>query len=118
LGVLQQYASPIEIYNNLANLFVAKFIGIQAHTFEMPPLTDGGATKLDFVGGWLHRSDRSQVGGAEPPGAQAGRGFEARPEQLELRRDNGHASSLSMTPRLSRELAPAPLCIWSATVKP
>ena len=38
LGVLQQYASPIEIYNNPVNLFVAKFIGSPSmNSSEMPP---------------------------------------------------------------------------------
>ena len=80
LGVLQQYASPIEIYNNPANLFVAKFIGSPSmKSFEMPPLDGWRRYQARFRGGRLHRSDRSQVGGAEPPGAQAGRGFRSAP---------------------------------------
>ena len=48
LGVLQQYASPIEIYNNPANLFVAKFIGSPSmNLLNSQLVTDGGASGLD-----------------------------------------------------------------------
>ena len=98
LGVLQQYASPIEIYNNPANLFVAKFIGSPSMNFlKCRLLTDGGATKLDFgAAGCIVVTDPKLVAQSRQAHKQDVV-FGARPEQLELRRDNGHASSLSMT---------------------
>jgi multiple sugar transport system ATP-binding protein len=98
LGVLQQYASPIEIYNNPANLFVAKFIGSPSmNLLKCRLLTDGGATKLDFgAAGCIVVTDPKLVAQSRQAHKQDVV-FGARHEQLELRRDNGHASSLSMT---------------------
>ena len=98
LGVLQQYASPIEIYNNPANLFVAKFIGSPSmNLLKCRLLTDGGANKLDFgAAGSIVVTDPKLVAQSRQAHKQ-NVVFGTRPEQLELRRDNGHASSLSMT---------------------
>jgi multiple sugar transport system ATP-binding protein len=98
LGVLQQYASPIEIYNSPANLFVAKFIG--SPSMNLLPcrlVTDGGGNRLDFgAAGSLVITDQqllAQCRKANNSNLVLG----ARPEQLELRNEDGHASSLRMT---------------------
>ena len=97
-GVLQQYASPIDIYNNPANLFVAKFIGSPSmNLLNCRLVTDGGATKLDFgSAGSIVVTDPKLL--AQSCHAQKqDLVFGTRPEQLELRRDDGYASSLRMT---------------------
>jgi multiple sugar transport system ATP-binding protein len=97
LGVLQQYASPIEIYNNPANLFVAKFIG--SPSMNLLPcrlVTDGGANRLDFgaVGSIIITDPQllAQSRKAQKPNLVLG----TRPEHLELRGED-EMSSLRMT---------------------
>jgi multiple sugar transport system ATP-binding protein len=46
-GVLQQVDSPMELYNNPKNLFVAGFIGSPAMNF-MPATVEGDSVKLPF----------------------------------------------------------------------
>jgi multiple sugar transport system ATP-binding protein len=46
-GVLQQVDTPMELYNNPKNLFVAGFIGSPAMNF-MPATVDGDTVKLPF----------------------------------------------------------------------
>jgi multiple sugar transport system ATP-binding protein len=46
-GVLQQVDSPMELYNNPKNLFVAGFIGSPAMNF-MPATVEGDSIKLPF----------------------------------------------------------------------
>ena len=98
LGVLQQFASPINIYNNPANLFVAKFIGSPSmNLLNCRLVTDGGATKLDFgSAGSILVTDPKLLAQTDHVSKQD-LVFGIRPEQLELRRDDGHASSLRMT---------------------
>src|SRR5580700_2762660 len=97
LGVLQQYASPIEIYNNPANLFVAKFIGSPSmNLLKCRLLTDGGANRLDFgaVGSIIITDPQllAQSRKAQKPNLVLG----TRPEHLELRGED-EMSSLRMT---------------------
>ncbi len=47
-GVLQQVDTPMELYNNPKNLFVAGFIGSPAMNF-MPATVDGGTLKLPMA---------------------------------------------------------------------
>src|SRR4051812_47661611 len=47
-GVLQQVASPMELYNNPRNLFVAGFIGSPGMNF-LPATIDNGVAKLPMV---------------------------------------------------------------------
>ena len=98
LGVLQQYATPLEIYNNPGNLFVARFIG--SPSMNLLPcrlMTDGGATRLDFgEAGTLDVTDSrllAQCRNAESQDLV----FGTRPEQLGLRGGGGDARALSMT---------------------
>jgi multiple sugar transport system ATP-binding protein len=98
LGVLQQYASPIEIYNKPANLFVAKFIG--SPSMNLLPcrlVADGDGNRIDFgAAGSIVITDPQLL-------AQSRRATKSnvvlgiRPEQTELRNEDGHASSLRMT---------------------
>ena len=53
-GVLQQVGTPLEVYNNPANLFVARFIG---------------APGMNLLKGWLAESDRGLVVDLGPLGA-------------------------------------------------
>jgi len=46
-GLLQQVGSPMELYNNPTNLFVAGFIGSPAMNF-MPATVEGDSVKLPF----------------------------------------------------------------------
>ena len=46
-GVLQQVGSPLELYNNPKNLFVAGFIGSPAMNF-MPATVEGDSVRLPF----------------------------------------------------------------------
>jgi multiple sugar transport system ATP-binding protein len=98
LGVLQQYASPIEIYNNPANLFVAKFIG--SPSMNLLPcrlVTDGGGNRLDFgAAGSIVITD-PQLMAQSRKAHNSNLVLGTRPEQLELRSEDGNASSLRMT---------------------
>jgi multiple sugar transport system ATP-binding protein len=53
-GVLQQVGTPLEVYNNPANLFVARFIG---------------APGMNLLKGWLAESDRGLIVDLGPLGA-------------------------------------------------
>ena len=97
-GVLQQYASPLEIYNNPVNLFVAKFIGSPSmNLLDCRLVTDGRLTKLDFGRtGTIEVTDPKLLAqGRRAPKPDLV--FGVRPEQIELRRGGGLASSLKMT---------------------
>ena len=49
LGVLQQYGTPIDVYNQPANSFVARFIGSPSmNLLHCRVVGENGATKLDF----------------------------------------------------------------------
>jgi multiple sugar transport system ATP-binding protein len=97
LGVLQQYASPLEIYNHPDNLFVARFIGSPSmNLLTCRLIVSGGTTKLDFGGaGTIDVTDpRLLARCRDAPGQDLVLG--ARPEQIVLRRDGGESASLQM----------------------
>ena len=49
LGILQQYGTPLEVYNEPANLFVANFMGSPSMNLLPCRITeDGGEVSLDF----------------------------------------------------------------------
>ncbi|HYZ27827.1 MAG TPA: sn-glycerol-3-phosphate ABC transporter ATP-binding protein UgpC, partial [Thermoleophilaceae bacterium] len=101
-GVVQQVGTPMELYNEPANLFVAGFIGSPAMNF-MPARVDGDTIKLPIGEVTLPQRVRERVGrldggssliaGIRPesfeeagaPGTDPGRGasFRARIEVLE-----------------------------------
>src|SRR3954463_7957112 len=60
-GVLQQVGSPMELYNNPLNLFVAGFIGSPAMNF-MPVTVEGDTVKLPFGDVRVPQSLRQRLG--------------------------------------------------------
>jgi multiple sugar transport system ATP-binding protein len=77
-GVLQQVGSPMELYNNPANLFVAGFIGSPAMNF-MPATVQGDSVKLPIGDVRLPQELRERVGRADGRQLIAG----IRPEDFE-----------------------------------
>jgi multiple sugar transport system ATP-binding protein len=72
-GVLQQYATPKELFHNPVNLFVAAFIGSPAMNFVHAAVTDGVARFADVTlplpaGSLLANADRRVVLGVRPTG--------------------------------------------------
>jgi multiple sugar transport system ATP-binding protein len=72
-GVLQQYATPKELFHNPVNLFVAAFIGSPAMNFVHAAVTDGVARFADVTlplpaGSSLANADRRVVLGVRPTG--------------------------------------------------
>src|SRR3954468_9816236 len=63
-GVLQQVETPMELYNNTKNLFVAGFIGSPAMNF-MPATLEGDSVKLPFETVKLPPDRVQKVGGAK-----------------------------------------------------
>ena len=81
-GELQQVASPMELYNNPANLFVAGFIGSPGMNF-LPATIDGDTAKLPMVDGQAAaggaradrpRRRRQEADRRHPAGGLRGRG--------------------------------------------
>jgi multiple sugar transport system ATP-binding protein len=60
-GELQQVASPMELYNNPQNLFVAGFIGSPGMNF-LPATIDGDKAKLPMVTVTLPQEVRERIG--------------------------------------------------------
>jgi multiple sugar transport system ATP-binding protein len=60
-GVLQQVGSPMELYNNPANLFVAGFIGSPGMNF-LPAKLEGDVAHLPMVDVHLHPKLRERLG--------------------------------------------------------
>ncbi len=77
-GVLQQVGSPMDLYNNPKNLFVAGFIGSPAMNF-MPATVEGETVKLPMADVAMPRGAREKVGSTE--GGQLIAGI--RPESFE-----------------------------------
>jgi multiple sugar transport system ATP-binding protein len=72
-GVLQQYATPNELFHNPVNLFVAAFIGSPAMNFVHAAVTDGVVKFADVTlplpaGSSLANADRRVVLGVRPTG--------------------------------------------------
>jgi multiple sugar transport system ATP-binding protein len=64
-GELQQVASPMELYNNPTNLFVAGFIGSPGMNF-LPATIDGETARLPMVDVKLPQEVRERIGRVEP----------------------------------------------------
>ena len=64
-GVLQQVASPMELYNSPKNLFVAGFIGSPGMNF-LPATIEGDTAKLPMVDVKLPSEVQSRIGRVEP----------------------------------------------------
>ncbi|WP_249522155.1 ABC transporter ATP-binding protein [Modestobacter marinus] len=91
-GILQQVASPREMYDRPANVFVAGFIGSPAMNLAEVPLVDGAARLGDVVVELPREvvtaagSDRSVTLGFRPEAmelAEPGQGFKARVDLVE-----------------------------------
>jgi multiple sugar transport system ATP-binding protein len=78
-GVLQQVGSPIELYNNPANLFVAGFIGSPGMNF-MPATLNNGTVHLPMADVPLTQEMRERLG-RQPAGRRLIAGL--RPEDFE-----------------------------------
>jgi multiple sugar transport system ATP-binding protein len=97
MGILQQYGSPLEIYNEPANMFVACFIGSPSmnllpcllRTEEGEPLLDFGQAGVMAVKDRRLASQLRQVGTRDLV-------FGVRPENLLLRPQDGEGSELRM----------------------
>ncbi len=79
-GVLQQVGSPMDLYNNPKNLFVAGFIGSPAMNF-MPAQIEGDTLKLPVADVRLPEELRGNLGGSAGDGRQVIAGI--RPEDFE-----------------------------------
>jgi multiple sugar transport system ATP-binding protein len=77
-GMLQQVGSPMELYNNPLNLFVAGFIGSPAMNF-MPATVEGDTVKLPLADVRVPDEVRGRLGGTEGKTLIAG----IRPENFE-----------------------------------
>ncbi len=77
-GELQQVGSPMELYNNPLNLFVAGFIGSPAMNF-MPATIEGGKVKLPIADVDLPSEVQSRLGDVQGRNLIAG----IRPENFE-----------------------------------
>ena len=99
-GRIQQVGSPMELYNNPNNLFVAGFIGSPAMNF-MPATLEGGTVKLPMgdVQAAAGRA-RASVGRADGKALIAG----IRPENFEDAALVGDASSHGVTFRATIEV--------------
>ena len=64
-GELQQVASPMELYNDPSNLFVAGFIGSPGMNF-LPATIDNGVAKLPMVDVKLPQAVADRIGRIEP----------------------------------------------------
>ena len=98
LGRLQQFGTPLEIYNRPRNLFVAKFMGSPAMNLMPGRLGEtNGATTLDFAeGGALTVTDDAmlaQCRAAKQPDVVYG----LRPEEVVLGPPDPAAADLAMT---------------------
>ncbi|MCA0432150.1 MAG: sn-glycerol-3-phosphate ABC transporter ATP-binding protein UgpC [Proteobacteria bacterium] len=81
-GVIEQQGSPMDVYDNPANLFVASFIGSPAMNLlrgkvkGLHVVTEGGV-KLPLPKGHAAKEGQSVVYGIRPEHLEAGKGFDA-----------------------------------------
>ena len=103
-GVLQQVGSPMELYNNPTNLFVAGFIGSPGMNF-LPATLTNGTVKLPMVEVTLPEATRQRLG-RQPDGRSLIVGI--RPEDFEdATRVNGDGSARGATFRCRLDLVEA-----------
>jgi multiple sugar transport system ATP-binding protein len=91
-GQLQQVGSPMDLYNEPLNLFVAGFIGSPAMNF-MPATLEGDSVKLPIGDVKLPQDVRERVGRAEGKQLIAG----VRPESFEAAELTGEVRDRGMT---------------------
>jgi len=89
-GLLQQVGSPMELYNNPTNLFVAGFIGSPGMNF-LPATLDGDVARLPMVDVRLPHELRERLGRVDGRNLIAG----VRPEDFE----DAHVVSSEVRPQ-------------------
>jgi len=92
-GVLQQCASPRELYDRPANVFVAGFIGSPAMNLGTHPVTEAGVT----LSGLTVPVPRGRLGGLSEVT------FGVRPEALDLVSDGGFELSVKLVEELGAD---------------
>ena len=98
LGVLQQYGSPIEVYNAPRNVFVANFMGSPGMNLVPCTLTGGaGAYALDFGEGGSAAVDDDDLKRRCAAARGADLVFGARPEDVDLRPPDDSGPGIDMT---------------------
>jgi multiple sugar transport system ATP-binding protein len=98
-GVLQQVGSPMELYNDPVNLFVAGFIGSPAMNF-MPATVEGDTVKLPIGDVRLPQQLRERIGRVDGKSLIAG----IRPENFEDAALTGEARERGSTFRAKIEV--------------
>jgi len=97
-GILQQYGSPLEIYNEPENMFVARFIG--SPSMNLLPCTirtEGDEPLLDFRPAGVMAVRDPKLSSELRRAPTRDLVFGVRPENLVLRRGNGDSLELRMT---------------------
>lgn len=96
-GVLQQFSAPLELYNNPANLFVARFIGSPSMNLIPCRLAErGGACWLEFGGAGSIRVRDAELLAQCRNAISEELVFGVRPEQISLQRDRPGTEGLQM----------------------
>jgi len=99
LGVLQQYGSPLDVYNRPTNRFVANFIGAPSmNLLDCRIVGENGATKLDFgEAGSLTPGNDDPLTQICQRAQQDRVVFGFRPEDVKLEPDGGGGLSMKVT---------------------
>ena len=107
LGVLQQYGSPLDVYNRPANSFVARFIGAPSmNLLHCRIVGENGATKLDFgEAGSLTPGNDDPLAQICQRARQDHVVFGFRPEDVKLEPDGG-GDGLSMKVTFVERIGP------------
>ena len=97
LGVLQQFGTPLEVYNKPANLFVANFMG--SPSMNLLPCRiagDGGEILLDFGAAGRLKVEDEALQGLCKKAARQDLIYGVRPENVTLRRGEKKGGGLSL----------------------
>lgn len=115
LGVLQQYGSPIEVYNQPCNTFVANFMGSPSMNLVPCRLSEGnGATSLDFDDAGVVVVDDDDLLRRCKGAREAGLLFGARPEDLDIAPPEYGGAGLAMTVSFVEPIGPRTIIHLSA----
>ncbi len=107
LGVLQQYGSPIEVYNEPRNVFVANFMGSPSMNLVPCTLTGGdGAYALDFGEGGMSGVVDDDLKQRCKAARDAALIFGARPEDLDLQPPGYDGPGIDMTVTFVEPIGP------------
>ncbi len=107
LGVLQQYGSPIEVYNEPRNVFVANFMGSPSMNLVPCRLAGGdGSYALDFGEGGRVVVEDGALKGRCAAARDAAVIFGARPEDLEIEPPGHTAAGIEATVSFVEPIGP------------